>query len=566
MSKSIVLLTFFITPFFSKSQGPYHDWSYGIETGYTWGTTVCTDENNNIYTVAKFKDSLILVSQQNTDTVISNNAFSTIIQKYNPNGSLLWTKSIISTSQVICNSMDIDIFGDLIFCGTYFGSTDFDPSINEAIESANYSEIFVLKLTSSGEFVWVRTMKNISGFVDGRANSVVIDDNSDIVLTGEFSGTVDFDPGTSSELKTSMSSTDIFIQKLNSQGDLIWVKILSGDSADDGNAITTDGSNYWITGRFHGTVDFDPDSSVVEYSDNSSYGDVFVLKLNQNGQFEWVNCFGGGHTDYGDDIVVDSMGNVYTLGRFRWSVDFDPSTNSSIQSSVGYMNCFVQKVDSLGNFIWVKTIKAGNGASGSNYNISKSIELDNEYNILISGHYYGVIDYNPDSLFNGDTAIGLSDIFIEKLDTDGNFIWGASLGGSNTDDSEALAIDSDGNILLSGFFDGQADFDPSTDTFLLQNYTNRSMFIAKYTEGYLGNISHKINSFIKVFPNPFNNTQKISISNKQKSYVEISLHDISGKLVLNVYEGFLPVGNYEYIVDLAGLRSGIYLYYILSLI
>src|SRR5690606_23904636 len=137
-------------------------------------------------------------------------------------------------------------------------------------------------------------------------------------------GTVDFDPGVGVYNLTSLGYDDIFIQKLDSNGDFLWAKRMGSTGSNIGHSIAVDtAGNVYTTGTFGGTVDFDP--GVGTFNLTSAGGvDIFIQKLDSNGDFLWAKRMGGIGREQGSSITIDALGNVYTTGSFEEEVDFDP--------------------------------------------------------------------------------------------------------------------------------------------------------------------------------------------------------------------------------------------------
>ena len=123
---------------------------------------------------------------------------------------------------------------------------------------------------------------------------------------------------------TSVGLDDIFISKLDSAGNFVWAKNFGGTAGDYGTSIATDvAGNVYTTGNFYNTVDFDPGSGINNLT-SAGQNDVFILKLNTQGGFEWAKNVGGGSVDEGTSIAVDAIGSVYTIGSFTNTADMDP--------------------------------------------------------------------------------------------------------------------------------------------------------------------------------------------------------------------------------------------------
>jgi len=121
---------------------------------------------------------------------------------------------------------------------------------------------------------------------------VKTDASGNVYVTGYFSGTVDFDPSVATFNLTSAGSTDIYIAKYSSAGALLWAEQMGGSGADEGTAITFDGSgNFMLAARFNGTVDFDPGAGVANFTSNGN-SDMFFGKYDSNGNFLWGKSIG----------------------------------------------------------------------------------------------------------------------------------------------------------------------------------------------------------------------------------------------------------------------------------
>lgn len=261
--------------------------------------------------------------------------------------------------------------------------------------------------------------------------------------------------------------------KVNSQT-FEWAKQIGGTSFDTyGHFIKTDSSgNIFAVGVFYGTVDFDPSVGVYNMTSLGSY-DSFICKFDANGNFIWAKQFGGNIENGISTIDFDSSGNIYTCGRFDGSMDFDPSTSTYNLSSSGNYDIFISKLDSSGNFIWAKKI----GATSQDW--ATDIAIDNSGNVYTTGFFSNNnVDFDP-----GPSTFNLSgpstNIFINKLDTSGNFIWAKAFIGSSYEAGLSLELDSTGNIYTTGYIQGTTDFDPSPTIYNLTPNGNEDIFISK---------------------------------------------------------------------------------------
>lgn len=310
----------------------------------------------------------------------------------------------------------------------------------------------------------------------GEEHSVGIgtDGDGNVYTVGYFFGTVDFDPGAGIQDLTSAGSSDIFITKFNSAGNFIWARRIGGTNFDICYGTTVDAfGNVYTTGSFEGTIDFDPGAGVQNLV--SAGGDVYISKIDANGNYVWAKSIGGRSTDRGTGIAVDASGNVYTAGCFRGTVDFDPGTGSYPLTSAGYYDILVSKLDAAGNFVWARKM------GGANDDIASSIALDGAGNVYTTGTFSSTADFDPGAGTQNLTSVSFfDDVFISKLDAAGNFVWAKSYGNSNPDYSPALTVDASGNIYATGILDGTIDFDPGPGVTNLTSAGNYDVYVTKF--------------------------------------------------------------------------------------
>jgi PKD-like domain/Beta-propeller repeat len=244
--------------------------------------------------------------------------------------------------------------------------------------------------------------------------------------------------------------------------------------------ITTDvfGDIYTI-GYFEESVDFDPGPDVYELSSNGET-DIFVTKLNANGQFVWAYSFGSSESDFGLGIKTDTSGNVYLTGGFKEAIDFDPGLGTYFLSSIDSDDIFVLKLDPAGSFIWARNM--GGASSSAAY----SIAVDDAGNVYTTGYFTETADFDPGSgIYNltaNGNAVWVEDIFISKLNSNGDFVWAKSIGGQLEDIGKSIALDSANNVYISGYFESDSvDFDPGLNQFNIAVQGYRDAFITKLT-------------------------------------------------------------------------------------
>jgi hypothetical protein len=366
-------------------------------------------------------------------------------------------------------SVTVDGSGNVYTIGYFGGTADFDPSSNTFnLTSSGGTDIFISKLDASGNFVWA---KKIGGTGNDYGRYICTDPSGNLCITGYFENSADFDPNAGTFTLTSAGYNDIFILKLDADGNFIWAKSIGGAGLDKSYSIATDGlGNVYTTGSFQNTIDFDPGVGVFNLTPIGN-ADIFVCKLDANGNFVWAKNMGGSSYDEGNSIDVDNAGNVYVTGYFYGTADFDPTSGVFNMTAPGaYSDIFISKFDTGGNFIWAKQI------GGAKDEVSYSINVDLPGYIHISGSFENTVDFDPGTSVFNLTSVGFLDMFVVKLDNNGNLVWAKQMGGSaNHDIAYSVCTDTFGNVYTTGVFSG-GDYDPGPGVY---NLVGNGIFFSK---------------------------------------------------------------------------------------
>lgn len=378
-----------------------------------------------------------------------------------------WIKSIGGIYDESVGSVTVDAFGNILYTGSFMGTIDFDPGtgvVNLSSTGASAPpyislDVFISKLDVNGNFLWA---KNLGTVANDGGTDIVTDAIGNIYIAGSFVGTGDFNPDAGTYNLNSQGDRDIFILKLDMNGDFIWAKSFGGTQADEVKSMAIDDTgNIYTIGEFRETVDFDPETGVYNLT-SAGETDVFIAKYDTNGSFVWAKQLGNAGYDTGESIAIDSFGNAYITGGI-WNV-----ANYEI---------FISKIDENGSFVWTRQL----GDSGVGLDTGYSITVDNVGNTYTIGQFQNTVDFDPGI---GDHSLsGLNDIFILKLDTNGDFIWVKQFGGENGYGSGYDIIqDSNGDIYGTGRFANTVDFDPGTGVYNLSSEGNNfDIFVSKLT-------------------------------------------------------------------------------------
>jgi hypothetical protein len=518
------------------AQTPEWQWAARAgESSFDEGWCIAVDAQCNQY-ITGFFDG---IADFGPYTLTSTGSADIFTAKLDSTGNFLWAVRAGGTGDDLGTSIALDGLGNAYLTGHFQGTATFGPY---TLTSVNSADIFVAKLSPSGNFLWALRAGG-TGYETG--TGIAVDGAGNALLTGFFLGTVSF----GSYTMTSAGDYDIFTAKLNPAGNWLWAVSAGGTRRDDSYDIEVDTQgNQYITGIFEDTASFGP------YTLDSAGGwDIYVAKLDPAGNFLWAYRAGGTDPDYGRDIAVDGVGNAWLTGGFQDMASFGPYTLNSANE----MDIFVAKLDPTGNFLWA--VRAG-GTFNTGSDVGIDIVVDAEGNTCLTGYFHGTASFGSYTL----TSAGNNDIFAAKLDPAGNWLWAVRAGGISFDCGDGIAVDGAGNAYLTGYFSATADFGPYT----LTSAGNRDIFTAK-----LGSVTFiddaqnpPVNTIsLTASPNPFSGRTLFSFHLEKAAAVELAVYDLRGRKLRTLASDSQTPGAHTAWWDgrdAAGreLPSGIYLY------
>ncbi|MDX5419843.1 MAG: gliding motility-associated C-terminal domain-containing protein [Hymenobacteraceae bacterium] len=297
------------------------------------------------------------------------------------------------------------------------------------------------------EWEWSRKITGTS-----MGNGIIVDSKGNSYTSGYFNGSVTIGNTT---LTSDKPYGEGYVAKYDATGKEVWAIKLGGDAL---KLVMDSKENIYVTGFFK-------DSGVFGSTKLTGNGieDFFLVKLNSEGQVLWAMnttaLSGNDAAVAGVDVGVDATDNIYVTGNFTGSITFGDISLTNQNSDL-----FILKLDSAGKMIWAS--KAG----GEGFDAVQSIAVDAAGNCFITGAIRGTAHFGSISVSSGHHPA----LFIAKYNAEGDIVWAKKSGGSATT-SLKIALDKNGFIFLTGWFEGTADFASTT----LHAY-NQSIFLAKY--------------------------------------------------------------------------------------
>lgn len=471
MKKKILWVTLLINGAHLMSQNL--QWVKMLESNMSdQGQAIIADQVGNVYITGAFSGSADFDPGPGTTILTAQSGSDVFVMKMDVYGHLKWARRVGANQDDAGHDVAVDANGNVYYTGWYKQTVDFNPGIGTAnLTSLSGSyDVFISKLDSSGNFQWAKTIGTSN---DDDGSAITIDNWGNVYVTGYFAGTCDFDPGASTYNLTSAGSSDIFVLKLNSNGDFKWVATAGSISYDWGKGIVTDqNGSVYITGSYVSSPDMNPGPGFYNLV---MYGnlDVFVWKLDSARNFQWARGMGGPEQDRGMDIGIDHLGEVVIIGSFEDTADLDPTAGVINTPVVGNSDVYVCKLDGAGNLIWSKSY------GGPDWDIPSRLAIGADRNIYTSGYFIGNCDFDPGpSSYNLSSPNIYSDIYVQKLDSNGNFNWADRFGAGLNDWAWGLGIDPYGSVLATGTFANNVDFDPTAGVYI-QTSTGYEMYILK---------------------------------------------------------------------------------------
>jgi hypothetical protein len=252
----------------------------------------------------------------------------------------------------------LDFEGSFDFgCGPLIGDTNVDVAL--------------VRYDSSGNCLW----SNRFGDSSAQFGVSAAADSTGVVITGTFSGSIDFGAGP----LTSLGSSDVFVARFDTQGAPVWSTPGGGSAAESATGVALDpAGDALLIGTTAGSF------TLGRVSMTSLGGtDGFVISLDSTGTPQWLRPFSGVGTQLPLGVASDSSNNVVVTGAFAQSMDL----GTGVLTSQGMNDIFLAKFDSSGTTLWAESF----GASGND--IGYAVATDSENNVWICGSYSGTVNF-----------------------------------------------------------------------------------------------------------------------------------------------------------------------------
>ena len=253
-----------------------------------------------------------------------------------------------------------------------------------------------------------------------------------------------------------------------------WAKQIGNYNGTNVDIAMDNSGNTYVLGHFSYTSDLDPGSANYPLTSNGDF-DIFIVKLTSAGDFVWAKQVGGTAQELASNIETDQNGNVYFTGTFKGTVDFDPGAGTVNLTAIGTStDIFFSKLDTDGNFVWVKVLANSDNESVNIMEVHGS-------QLFLTGSFKNAMDFDPNAGSTQLSALQYS-AFLAVYDLDGNLAWAKMVGGNSSNDfvgSSNVSVDPSGNIYTSASFLGTVDANPGAGVLNLTASSGYDGYLSK---------------------------------------------------------------------------------------
>lgn len=504
-----------------NAQNPSLQWAAKMGgTLHDYPNSIAIDAGGNVYTAGAYKGTADFDPGVSTYTLQAAGGSDAFISKLDASGNFVWAKQLSGTLDDLISGLTVDATGNIYSIGSFSGTADFDPGASlYTLSAQGTQDVFISKLDAAGNFVWAKQLGAGGASISGR--SLTLDPSGNVHLAGTINGTVDVDPGAGTYTLSSGGNVSSYIVTLDASGSFIRAEHYAGSSSLYIRKIVSDASgNIYAAGSFAGTADFDAGAGTYTLTGNGGGFDAFILKTNAAGNMLWAKNIGGANLSNPTSIAVDLQQNVYTIGIFSGSMDFDPGPGTYFlsSSSVSGVDTYVLKLDASGNFSRAQLI--GDPLSSCN---GQDIIANAAGSTYVIGNYNGSLNLDPGISNSTLSSNGNFDVFTLELNPGGDFVWAQSIGNTGNDIALSVAMDASSRVYTAGTFEGTVDVDPGTGITNLTSAGAGDVFIQKLNQGATGLKKTERLGDLRLYPNPASHFLKFEITDPELASTLTSL-------------------------------------------
>jgi hypothetical protein len=452
--KNIITLAIFCSAFIAvvSAQSPDFTWAnnYGGIGGVGGAAGITADKDGNIYMIADYATESIDFGSIHLVNCPGTTGQNVCLVKFDDNGNALWARNACGDfNYLLPVSVTTDQEGNVYMTGYYEGDsvTFGSVTIRNPFSTGLYDNLFIVKYNSGGNALWARTAGGSGLLGSCRGTAIAADPEGNAYAAGYYSShylVLGNDTIFNTDPDPYGLTDDFFIAKLDPSGNITWVKNFGGTGSDQGNSISVNGSNLYLTG-YYGSQTISFQGIVLHnFSADYPYANLFITRFDTAGNIVWAKGVQTEGNSYGVGITSNTAGKVYITGNFG-STQMIIGSDTLINHVGGSdFNLFTAVYDASGNPLWAKAPEEGYKA------VVKGISTDSYGNFYIAG-MYSSDKIRFDSITMMNDYGGYYDILVVKYSEEGNVLWAKSVGGDDEDFGEGITVYGE-NTYITGMF------------------------------------------------------------------------------------------------------------------
>lgn len=527
--KLLLILVFFNVMFAYTQEYPFVDWKYqtfGTINNLNHAPAAMTIDEDNVYVVGGFFGDVDFDPSTETQYIINSGVGGNgFVAKYTMAGEVVW----VFILDVVPTAIDVDESGNIYISGYFNDTMDFDPGSGTAILTPVSSDFFIAKYNADGEYQWVIKAEPLGNSFTNIQDLSVSTINNRLTISATYWGEMDINPDPTNEfILPSISSVDAhaFYATYSLEGEFLWAHYFNVQNVANLYRIYKvdydEQGSLFVGGHFVDTLQLDPlnlADPIISWSSEYLEQDVFLVKYNPLGAFEWVTT-----VQSIDHIRLNNLaasieavsitGQIRNEARF-YAAQYTDSIDLQglINTGVAFLTSYNKQSGAL-NFAFILGVTDYFSNSGAH------VAIDKQENIYFSGSFSGnePVDFDPseNEFFLTNEFNTLSDPFVAKYSPEGSLIWAFSMPNAQTATNHGLAVSGAGEVVVTGKFQGPLDVSgygevdtlvPASEFVSTLNYLT---YIVKYNQ--LDTTVQSEGESIILFPNPSSESHTLQLN------------------------------------------------------
>lgn len=413
---------FFLISFVATAQSP---------PKIMWQETIGSDGIDRLNDIQETNDGHLIVASSSSSSALFEKSVATFsgsmdywIYKLNiKTGAIIWQQDYGTTLADNIESVDPTNDGGYIACGGSYAGI----SGNRLIPLQGTSDAYAIKLNSLGVKQWEKSFGG-TGSEHGMIREL---SSGDLIMAASSNSPAS--TGNKSAAATYYGGTDIWLVKLNSVGTILWQKSFGGSGSEEAKVMQTSDGGFLLYGKTTSGI------SGNKFTVGYGMDDGWLIKLNSSGIVQWEKTLGGSFNDDVADVVEIASGGYMVVLNSESGITGNKTSPHYGVFTTGMDDIWAVKLDASGSIIWQKTIGTTDDDDEA------TIIGTKDCNFLIASSTFPVQNNEKTAPF-----YGVTDMWLFKMDPDGNIMWQTAYGGNSLDDTPHLLQTSDGNLVLAG--------------------------------------------------------------------------------------------------------------------